>query len=140
MGSEHGERSGGLALVPLRKRSQFLRVRGGARCATAAFVLEAKARDGCAGIADRSPRVGLTVTKKLGSAVHRNRIKRRLRSLLRELVPVAAKPGFDYVVIARPLAETLDFDELRQSLTSAFARVHARSMRSNSPKGVKSDA
>lgn len=68
-------------------------------------------------------RVGLTVTKKLGTAVTRNRIKRRLRAAVRDVFPLLAEPGHDYVLIARRKAFHAPFpvllDELRAALLEA---------------------
>jgi ribonuclease P protein component len=72
-------------------------------------------------------RIGLTVTTKCGNAVVRNRIKRRLRALTRELMPQLATPGTDYVFIAR--AEKADafchddFDLLRTAMLTALTRA-----------------
>src|SRR5689334_4681420 len=57
-------------VTTLKRRSEYLRVRKGSRCATAAFVLEAKARDGSTRSAD-GPRFGFTVTRQMGKAVER---------------------------------------------------------------------
>ncbi len=65
-------------------------------------------------------RIGLTVTKKLGGAVIRNRIRRRLRAATREVFPDCALPGTDYVLIARPAAYdrkyTLLLDDMKRAL------------------------
>ena len=110
-------------LVSLRKRAEFLAVRGGAKWVTPAFVLEAKSRPASPGI-DPSPRFGLTVTKKLGSAVVRNRIRRRLKEALRTGAANEARPGFDYVVIARAPALMRPFEELMADFRLALAKVH----------------
>src|SRR5262245_18692896 len=74
-------------VTTLKRRSQYLRVRKGARCATAAFVLEAKARSAEARQGHvppaEGPRFGFTVTRALGKAVERNRIRRRLKAAVR---------------------------------------------------------
>jgi ribonuclease P protein component len=64
------------------------------------------------------------VSKKVGGAVDRNRIKRRLRALTAALPPGQALPGFDYVIIARTPALRRGFSELKSDLDLALARVH----------------
>lgn len=73
-------------------------------------------------------RLGITVTKKLGKAVTRNRIKRRLRAAGREVLGRHGTPGHDYVLIARSAAEELPFaillDDLKQALVSPPVTKH----------------
>ena len=73
---------------------------------------------------DRDVRVGLTVTKKLGGAVVRNRIKRRLRSAVRDVFPAYASAGTDYVLIARSAAADRNFAELLDDMKRALLRLH----------------
>jgi len=84
-------------------------------------MLQARARP------DDSPvvRVGFTASKKIGNAVFRNRAKRRLRALVRDVLPGLAQPGWDYVLVARPGATVVrDFADLRRDLESALIAVH----------------
>jgi len=74
--------------------------------------------------AKRGPRFGFTVTKKLGNAVTRNRIRRRLKAALSELAPSLAQPGYDYVVVARSAAFDRAYADIRADLTRAFATLH----------------
>lgn len=108
-------------LLTIKRRADFLRVRGGARCATAAFVLEAKPRS--ATTADDGPRFGFTVTKKLGGAVVRNRLRRRLKSAVREVALPLARKGHDYVIVAREPSGTLSYQDLTGLLADAMARL-----------------
>jgi len=110
-------------VTTLKRRSEYLRVRKGARCATAAFVLEAKARDASMRPAE-GPRFGFTVTRQIGKAVERNRIRRRLKAAVRDAAPNHASGAFDYVLIARRPALTSQFAALVGELARAFARVH----------------
>jgi ribonuclease P protein component len=95
----------------IRRRSDFLRVQAiGQRASTAHFVLLVAAREPAAAVA--CSRVGFVVTKKIGNAVARNRIKRVCRECFRmwpELVP----DGIDLVVIARAGASELGLAEVR---------------------------
>ena len=68
-------------------------------------------------------RVGFTVTKKIGNAVVRNRMKRRVRELARELIPAAGVPGADYVLIGRSKGIERDFGLLRTELAGALDRL-----------------
>ena len=69
-------------------------------------------------------RVGFTVTKKIGGAVVRNRMKRRFRALAREIVPAKGMPGADHVMIGRAKGIERDFASLRAELASALDRLH----------------
>ena len=114
-----------MRISTLKKRAEFQRIRGGGRASLPAFVLEGKARVVGAAVGARMPRFGFTVTKKLGGAVVRNRIRRRLKAALSEVAKDLADPGFDYVVVARDIALTRPFDALRSDLAAAFQRVHS---------------
>jgi ribonuclease P protein component len=70
--------------------------------------------------ADPVMRVGFTVTKKIGGAVVRNRMKRRFRALAREIMPVKGIPGSDHVMIGRAKGVERDFGLLRSELESAL--------------------
>lgn len=68
-------------------------------------------------------RIGYTVTKKIGNAVVRNRMKRRLRALARELLPESGVRGADHVLIGRNGGVERDFAQLRTELRKALAKV-----------------
>lgn len=109
-----------LAAQSLRHRADFLRAAQARKAGTGGFLLQARDRD------DRgAPRFGFTASKKIGNAVFRNRAKRRLRALAREILSPAARPGWDYVLVAKPGA-TVDRDWalLQADLREAVARVH----------------
>lgn len=115
-----------MELTTLKRRAEFLRIRGGLRWATPAVVLEAKPRPEALESVDEVPpgsRFGFTVSKKIGKAVVRNRVRRRLKAAARELLPLA-RPGFDYVVIARPPAIERAYADLKSDLARAIGRVH----------------
>ncbi len=82
-------------------------------------MLQARARGDEAG-----HRVGFTVTKKVGNAVVRNRVRRRLREAARLELADAACPGFDYVVIGRKASINRGFAQLRDDLAKALRKVH----------------
>ena len=72
---------------------------------------------------DDTVRVGFTVTKKIGNAVVRNRMKRRLRALVRETFPAHAIPGADHVLIGRSSGIERDFATLAAELKRALAKL-----------------
>ena len=69
-------------------------------------------------------RVGFTVTKKLGGAVVRNRMKRRFRALAREIVLAKGFAGADHVMIGRAKGIEREFGLLRTELAQALDRLH----------------
>jgi ribonuclease P protein component len=76
--------------------------------------------------AEAPPRFGFTVTKQSGGAVRRNRIRRRLKEALRLLNPLPARPGYDYVILARPEALSMPFLDLQGELIRALDKIAAR--------------
>lgn len=83
------------------------------------FVLLVRARDD----GDATMRVGYTVTKKIGNAVVRNRMKRRLRALARELLPAEGVAGADHVLIGRMGGIERDYASLRAELSKALRKA-----------------
>ena len=75
------------------------------------------------GDGDPTIRIGYTVTKKIGNAVVRNRIKRRFRALARELLPTEGVAGADHVLIGRDGGLTRDYAQLRDDLSKALRKV-----------------
>lgn len=89
------------------------------RVSTPGFVLLVRERKD----SDLAMRVGFTVTKKIGGAVVRNRMKRRFRALAREIVPQRGLAGADHVLIGRTKGIERDFALLRAELTSALEKL-----------------
>ena len=112
-----------VCLQTLTDRPDFLACARASKQVTPGFVLQARHRD--ESIAPGCIRIGFTASKKVGNAVARNRAKRRLRALARAVLPNAAKPGWDYVLIARA-GETASrsFQDLESDLHRAIAKVH----------------
>jgi ribonuclease P protein component len=102
----------------LRQRADFLAVANGARANGAAFVVQGRSRDD-----DGPVRVGFTVTKKNGNAPQRNRIRRRLRELVKRLDVISMRPHHDYVLVGRKAALTRDFAAMLEDLRSAMRRL-----------------
>jgi ribonuclease P protein component len=75
------------------------------------------------GDADQAMRIGFTVTKKIGGAVVRNRMKRRFRALARELLPDHGFAGCDHILIGRAGGVERDFGQLRSELQRALAKL-----------------
>ena len=68
-------------------------------------------------------RLGLTVSKKVGNAVVRNRMRRRLRALARAILPEAGIAGADHVLIGRAGGIERPFATLGEDLRRALARL-----------------
>ena len=102
----------------IRHRADFLAAARGRKASGTAFVLQVRSRaDG------RPARIGFTVTKKIGGAVVRNRMKRRFRALAREIMPAKGVPGADHVMIGRAKGIERDFSLLRIELTAALDKA-----------------
>jgi ribonuclease P protein component len=102
----------------LRQRADFVAAATGAKAPTAAFVLQARKRG------DSGPiRVGFTVTKKVGNAVERNRVRRRLKSVVSRTDAGRMRPGHDYVLVGRRAALELPFDRLVEEFNGALRRL-----------------
>jgi ribonuclease P protein component len=69
-----------------------------------------------------APRIGFSVSKKLGGAVQRNRLKRRCRALARELLLICP-PGCDLIFVIRPAAAFADHCRLKAEMTQALSLV-----------------
>ena len=113
----------------LGKRADFLAANKGTRVARPGFVLLAN-RNGGKGL-----RAGITVTKKIGNAVVRNRMKRRFRALLREILPDHGLVDTDHVLIGRENGIERDFALLREELVAALGR--AREGKGDPPRGAR---
>lgn len=96
----------------LKKRAEFLAVRGGQKRRGPLFLLEVLDRGD-----DGPPRFGITVTRKTGNAVERNRIRRRIREAIRVHAAGDMKAGSDYVIVGRPEILCAPFDALKAELS-----------------------
>jgi ribonuclease P protein component len=102
----------------LRQRADFLAVANGARANSPAFVMQNRSRN------DGGPiRIGFTVTKKNGTATERNRIRRRLRELVKRVDTLSMRPHSDYVLIGRRAVLSRDFAVMLDDLRSAVHRL-----------------
>lgn len=113
----------------LRQRADFVAAANGPRMASPAFVVQSRTRD------DNGPvRVGFTVTKKVGTATERNRVRRRLRELVKRLDSAAVRPHHDYVIVGRRAALDRGFETMFNDLRSALSRLERQAPRSSTPK------
>ena len=118
----------------LRQRADFLAVANGARVNSPAFVLQSLDRQSL----DRDDlgpvRIGFTVTKKNGNAPERNRIRRRLRELVKRLDPVSMQPHHDYVLVGRRDALSRDFTTMLDDLRIAFTKPARHTHKGRGPR------
>lgn len=114
----------------LTRRSEFLAANAGVRVPMPAFVLLVHPRS------DDRPDAGfgITATKRLGGAVIRNRVKRRLRAVVRDVFPDHALSGADHVLIGRPDALTIDHARLVADVTKALGKVEKRLAERSQPR------
>ena len=102
----------------LRQRADFLAAASGIKVPATAFVLQLRKRT------DNGPvRIGFTVSKKVGNAVERNRVRRRLREIVRHSKKDRMQSGHDYVLVGRRAALTLPFDRIAQDFEGALRRA-----------------
>ena len=123
----------------LKERAEFLAVAKGARMHEAAFTLQAAPREPVPDDGATARRFGLTVTKKTGNSVVRNRIRRRLREALRlsgvARGDMAAGGACDYVIVARRETLSRDFASLTHDIANSVKRIDKRL--AGGPKGRK---
>jgi ribonuclease P protein component len=113
-----------IAVERLKRRSDFRAVANGARVSGKTFVLQARRR-----AEDGAIRIGFTVSRQVGDAVERNRVRRRLREVVRLAAAGGAEglnPGHDYVLIGRRAALAASFSETRQDFDAALSRIRAQ--------------
>jgi len=120
LASLQGQGPVALRLGRLKKRADFLRAARAKRRVTDGFLVQARNRKD-----DDAIRVGFTCSKKVGNAVARNRAKRRLREVARIVLPNQGQPGWDYVLIGRPVVTAnRPFDLLLNDLRTALHHIH----------------
>ncbi len=111
----------------LKRRSDFLQVAGARRKWAAPGLVLQVLEHGPGADHGRGPgpRVGFTASRKVGNAVARNRARRRLKAAAREVMPDAARPGHDYVIIARGATLVRPYRDLVGDLEEAMRRLGA---------------
>lgn len=121
-------------LETIKTRADFKAANAGSRYSTPGFTLLRKPEAASAGI-----RFGFTVTKKLGKAVLRNRIRRRLRAAVRGALALTAADmppaGFDFVVLARSAAADLPFPTLTADIARAMLALARKPLKPQKSTG-----
>ncbi|PWC33449.1 ribonuclease P protein component [Azospirillum sp. TSO35-2] len=110
----------------LMRRPEFLAVAGTRRKHVApGLILQVRRHDDKQRPADGGPpiRLGLTASRKVGNAVVRNRARRRLREAARQILPIHAAPGHDFVLVARGDTAERPWSDLIGDLTAALKRL-----------------
>lgn len=118
----------------LRKRRDFLAAAKAEKAGVASFLLQGRDRHDLG-----ETRIGLTVTKKIGNAVVRNRIRRRLREAARTVIPASGRPGYDYVMVARPHALRAPYPDLVRDLERAISRLHGAGKKRSDDMSARAD-
>ena len=106
----------------MTRRADYLAANRGQRAPMPGFVLLVRDR----GDGDSTARLGITVTKKIGGAVIRNRMKRRFRALAKAALPALGIPGADHVLIGREGGIERDYAQLSAELETALKRIAGR--------------
>ena len=115
-------------LTRILKRSEYLRVKQrGTSVAEPGLVIQA------APFANSSsylqPRVGFTVSKRVGNAVKRNRARRRLKSIASDILPKEGFPAWDYVFIGRLVTLDRPYDSLLEDARAALRKIHQKTIK-----------
>lgn len=112
-------------LITLKNRSDFVSIaKDGKKWVSRGFILQVMPNTG------NQKRVGYTVSKRVDkSAVRRNRIKRRLRSIAADILPEEARGGYDYVLIGRPDGRLRNYESLRRDLLWCLKKLDCRNLK-----------
>jgi ribonuclease P protein component len=111
-----------LRLITITKRADFVAANAAKRFPAPGFVLLVRDR----GDGNPALRLGITVTKKIGGAVVRNRMKRRFRALAADLIAKLGKPGADHILIGRAGGVERKYDHLAAELEKALHKATLR--------------
>lgn len=116
----------------IRRRADFLAAAAGRKIASHAFILQSRHRNDTDGADLSGARVGFTVSRKVGTAVERNRVRRRLKEIVRLKAGDAMRPAHDYVLIGRRAALHADFAAMADDLAKALATLDRPGLRKGS--------
>lgn len=121
--------------VRIKKRRCFLRAtHNGKKFVAKTMILQTVPQNETSGM-----RLGFTVTKKIGHAVIRNRVRRRLKEVARYILPIEGVNGFDYVLVARKEAEEVSFDVLKRDLAYLLRLFKKRLVEEKESKSIETD-
>ena len=116
-----------MRVARLKTRRDFLRVaETRKRFVAPGLILQVRAHEAVEAETIAPIRVGFTVSRKVGNAVVRNRVRRRLRAAADQLLAKHATPQRDFVLIGRRETEDRAFTDLLSDLDTALARVGAK--------------
>jgi ribonuclease P protein component len=104
----------------LRRRVDFRAAAAAMRAPAGAFLLQARCR-----AEGGATRVGFTVSRQVGNAVERNRVRRRLREMVRLAAAQTLQAGHDYVLVGRRAALSRPFEQMMRDFATAVRRIHA---------------
>ncbi|MEP3232246.1 MAG: ribonuclease P protein component [Hyphomicrobiales bacterium] len=110
----------------MKKRAAFLNAAKGVFMPRKSFVMQRNEQSDASDETDSSlldPRVGFTVTKKVGNAVIRNRVRRRMREAVRVTSSELFQNGHDYVLVGRKEALSVEFNTLCADIESTLKRL-----------------
>ena len=117
----------------LRHRADFLAAAAAVKVSTRAFIVQMRDRRD-----DGPARVGFTVSKKVGNAVERNRVRRRLREIVRHAAGDTARSGHDYVLVGRRAGLNAPFSGLLEDFKSALRRLDEGRGKASGPEPRRS--
>ena len=104
-----------MSAIYLKKRTDFLKVsKNGKKVFTKGFIIQKYKRT--LPLEQNTPRIGFTITKKIGGAVIRNKIKRRFRAIIKEIVNNYLKKNYYYVIVANKKSLIMDYSELKNDV------------------------
>ncbi len=123
-------------LERIKTRKEYLAIAAsGRRWVTPAFVMQTKEADD----KDKPPHVGFTVTKKVGNAVIRNRVRRRLKEAAREIIPLKASRGREYVLIGRHACLDIAYERIKSDLKWALKKLDAKADMKSVTSGTRGE-
>ena len=106
-----------ILLKKIKKRVDFVIIsKKGKKKFTQGFILQKYKRDFTSEEKENTARIGFTITKKIGGAVTRNKIKRRFSSIKKEVSKTYLKKNYDYVIIANKKSLVMDYKELKNDV------------------------